>query len=289
MASEFITRVMRVYKLHAHIPNVSVRYADFFDWIAGQKGKARVLEIAERVVAVGDVKRASGFVYVRFYEGEKDQLPLIYDIAQNKATPASIPADNVVATKTHVLFDPKRKEAIIEYNHRGAKHTDIASALSALLERFSQNDSAHFSVVPIASSSFLAELDKYKRIRVAELELAEPNFDWEDSAEALADMASQSNAKNISITMTAQRADSLVRKTGFLGIIRDYVAGRKQGMADVKIVGTRKGDDAETHMSLANHVEHRKVKVKRNKAGHVDTPDIWAKMGAYYNARSTRS
>jgi hypothetical protein len=228
-------------------------------------------------------------VWLVAYEGDEGVNPLIFNTANATERVQRLRSGEVVAHKTHAMIDLASRQAIVEYNHRGAKAHDLATVLEEQARDALQDQSFVTELNPVADESFAEALGRFGRIRVASIRVARPNVDWTDHYNHLTEVARDSNARTMELSLTANRASSLSTAGGVVRFIRDLAHDTLSMFKGARITGTREGESAETTISLANHIEHQKVSVRMTESGHVDDMDIKQKIEAYLAARDSRS
>jgi hypothetical protein len=114
---------------------------------------------------------------------------------------------------------------------------------------------ATFDLNPIPSEGFLADIERYERIRQATVSIAEPNYSWSDNANALTNYADESDGATVDLTITAPRAGSLATTKGIVADIKQLAVKRIGPLKNVKIRGRRANEKKETTTSLEKHQE----------------------------------
>ena len=281
------SRKLELFALHCHLDGSKTPdYHDFFKRIARAHGKVRQLQFTEKLVAIPTMRfRGADQIEIVAYEGPFGVSPLIFNAATEKERVASLEASAVVATRTHAIIDLKTREAVVEYNLRGAKAGDIAEALEAAARHLKLGDQPAVELNPVTDESFLKAIDRFGVIKLANLRVAKPNVDWTDNYNHMTAVASESNARTIEISVSAQRADTLSRDQGLMQYIRAMVTERLSALKGARVVGVRTGESAPTTVSLAKHIQHQKVLIEVDEHGHVVTSDILKRMRAYLDAR----
>ncbi len=177
-------RKLEVFTFHAHLPgDEEVDYRRLFMDLRGLSAGQRQERTRDRQIAIPSVRVVkSGAAILQAYEGEPEVAPLIYDTAAGTERYADTTSTEIVATKTHARFEFSSREAIIEYNHRGAKAPDIADVVAGSLVRHNERWAGlSFELAPHVDASFVESIDAFERIRQVKVRLTEPNYDWTDS------------------------------------------------------------------------------------------------------------
>ena len=227
-------------------------------------------------------------VWLTVYQGDVGVNPLIFNTSRARERIQRLRDGEIVASKTHMLMNLTRREATVEYNHLGAKASDIASLLEDLARSQPQFDTLELSLNPVVDEEFIRAIDRFGRIRVASIRVARPNPDWSDHYNNFTSLAADSDAGAIDVTLTASRRHSLSKTRGLIRHIKDLVTGQVSILKSARVAGEREGETEETAISLSHHIEHQKIAVKRTDDGHVDSRDIRDKMEEYLNARARR-
>jgi hypothetical protein len=289
MARGYTTRKLEVFALHARTSDGLIDYAALFKTISSMRPEDRQTQVGEKLVAIPNLDISRGVVWFIAYEGALGVNPLIFNAGQAKERIQKLRTGEIVAHKTHGMIHLQSREAIIEYNHRGAKAADVSHVLEELARRTKQFKTLALELNPVADVEFVKAIDRFERIRVASLRVARPNMDWTDHYNNLTAVASDSEARTVEVSLTANRGGSLSTRHGIVHFIRDLATQSLSMLKGARLVGVRKGESAETAISLSHHIEHQKINVKMTEDGHVDDDDIKGKMTKYLAARTEGS
>jgi hypothetical protein len=285
MARGYTSRRIEVFSLHAHITIGQVDYGALFRALAAISDEERVYKVEDKLVAVPTFKVQDGYVRLVAFEGDTALHPLLYNYESGTARIQPLRSGEMVATKTHGLINIEKREAIIEYNQRGAKASDISQTLEYVGRTRTNWHSLKLELVPKAEEGFVKSIERFERIRVASFKVTRPNPSWTDHFDHLNDLAEQSDAGAMEVTATAERGESLSQSKGVVAYIKNMA---RQSLAYVKganLIGTRPGEKAETSISLNRYIEHQRVGVKTNEDGHVNDDDLERKIRDYAKAR----
>ncbi len=288
MAKGYTTRKLQVFALHARSESTRIDYPQLFKQIASLAPDQRFLDSDGRVIAIPTCEVRRGSAWLIAYEGDLGVNPLIYSTSTAKERVQKLRSGEVVAHKTHALFDLKRRESIVEYNHRGAKTADISSVLESLARVHLDDPTVAIELNPVADEEFSKAIGHFGRIRVATLRVARPNIDWTDHYSNLTAFAKESEARTIEVSVTASRGGSLSRRTGIVRYITDLAREGLSILKGARVIGIRENESEETTLSLAHHIEHQKVNVRMTADGHVDDGDVREKIESYLAARALR-
>jgi hypothetical protein len=278
-------RKLEVYSLHLRNENAPVDYQQAFAAIAAAAFDVRQFQAGDKLVALPSVDLNCDVVEVTAYEGPVGVNPLIFDAGTGAERYERLDEDQIIATRTYAIFDLTAKEAIIEYNQRGAKARDIAEVLEDTGRRRGIGEQFSVELVPAADASFLEALDRFGRVKVARLRVAEPNYDWHDNYENLNIVGADSHARSVELVAIANRNDSLAKDGGAVNYIRQMISHGARNLKAASVQGIRLGETADTTISLANYVQHQKVNVRVDQHGHVIGADMKAKLREYLEAR----
>lgn len=285
MARGYTTRKLEVWSIHARQGDAAIRdYGEMFDVLTGMDPKERIWENEDKAVAVPTLQRRGSLVRLTAYEGPRGQ-PIIFDTGDATERTQPLKPDEIVATKTHALVDIDSREAIIEYNHRGAKASDIAIVLGVSARRNRGWESFFLDFSPKVDRSFVESVDAFERIRIAGFRIARPNTDWTDWDNEFARSALDSGAQSAQAEYTAPRGDSLARTSGVVPFIRERAADGVAALKSAFVTGKRRGEAAETTITTGDHKEHQRVAVRLNPDRQVEEQDIDRRLAEYHDAR----
>jgi hypothetical protein len=285
MARGYTTRKLEVWSLHAHRDDNPVDYRHLFRDLSVLPVAERIWTTEERLVAIPHLAVAEDIVRLIAYEGPLDERPIILSVAEGAERGAALDPGEIVATKTHALVDLAKREAIIEYNHRGAKAQDVAATLGIVGRRMPGWHGLYVELAPQVEAGFVEAVEEFARIRVASMRLARPNFDWEQWRDGLTDSAADSDAGSVSVEMNALRGESLAKSAGIVKFIKARVGDAVTGLKSAAVTGTRVGENAETRVTTADHKTHQRVSVRLNDEGQVDDRDIDRRIDDYHASR----
>jgi hypothetical protein len=281
-------RKLEVFQLHCREGEKKLDYGDVFARISKTKAATRQLEDGEKLLALPTIRfhDVRKLVELVAYEGPVGVNPLIFDAATGRERFEALSGTQVVATRTYALIDLKSREAIIEYNHRGAKAHDIAALLEETGRKVGFGPDFAVELNPTVDGSFLSALDRFGRIKLANMKVVRPNFDWTDNYEGLNKVGDESHGRAVELTVVAHRNDSLSNRGGIIQYIRQMIEEGVTSLKGAKVVGMRKGETAETTISLANHLVHQKTYVEVDANGHAVSADIQEKLREFQKARA---
>jgi hypothetical protein len=210
------SRKLEVFVLHAVNDNRAVNYAELFAFIANIPARERSIERGEKLVAIPELTVSSSRASFVAYEGPLGTNPLIFDSSEARARIERLSSGEVLATKTHGIIDLGQREAVIEFNHRGAKAHEVASVFEELGRRNPNWDTLALELNPLPTAEFLTEIQKFRRVRLASIRVARPNPAWNRSYEMLKDVAQESSGQTIDLAVSAGRGQSLSTRGGII-------------------------------------------------------------------------
>jgi hypothetical protein len=285
MARGYTNRKLEVWSIHARLGDVAVHdYGEVFSAVVAMKPTERVWENEEKAVAIPMLTLKGRTVTLIAYEGPRGQ-PIIFDTAEGTERTQPLEPEEIVATRTHAVVDLDSREAIIEYNQRGAKAADIATVLGVSGRKLDGLEGFWVDFSPKVGRSFVEGIDAFERIRVAGFRIARPNSDWTDWDDTFAASAAESGAQSAKAEYMAPRGGSLSKGVGVVPFIRERAAAGIAALKNASITGRRYGENAETTITLGDHKEHQRVAVKLDSDRRVDEADIRRRLSQYYDER----
>ena len=288
MARGYTTRKLEVWSLHAHQGDQSraaVAYEQLLAAIGAASPEQRVLSGADKLVALSRLEITGSRIWITAYEGTRGLNPLIFNTLSSEERVQQLAQGEVVATKTHALLNLSSRSAIIEYNHQGAKASDIAAVLEST-GRVLGWQGLKVELNPVVSESFIGEVERFDRIREATARMVRPNLGWGDWEDELTEAAEDSDAQAVNVEFTAPRGGSLSRTSGVVPFIRRLATTPLSPLKRASFTGRRQGEDEETTVSTTNHVEHQRINVRRDPDGHVSDADIQQHLAEFDAAPS---
>jgi hypothetical protein len=246
-----------------------VDYVAFFAALAGIEPQARQTGVGDEIVAITAMTATTTGWSVRFVSGTQGLPPLFYDPETGTESTADI-GGRIVATATWAFIDAAKRLAAIDVHRPGVPVAVMAKAIAHLGRELGLAAGLTISLNPVPSPSFLAELDRFDRIRQAAIVLERPNYNWYDSATELAGYAGDSDAATLEVEASAERGRSLSTESGIVPDVRALAASSVGPVKNLRVTGTRAGESRETTLSLASHQEKRFVPVQRDTSPSVE-------------------
>lgn len=273
-----ITRKFEAFVMHAH-SEVSISYAGIFQRLMELPGSERVVRAAEDLVlGFPIVERVGSRYFFQVVEGD-DSSPLVLNTETGRTRENVLEEDEVLSHATHVVVDPVKRRAAIEYVHRGAKSGLIGFGIETLLkDRFDDLRDFRFEMMPVIRANFIAEINAFERIRTAMLRVTRPNASWSDHYTDLADFMEESKGDKVEVGIRAGRGGSLSKTKGIVGVIKQVVGDSQPYLDDAAVTGERPNEETETTIHARKHVQHARVGVVADDAGVPEKEDIKAKL-----------
>ena len=256
MAVKTTSRKFELFAIHAH-KGANVDYTQMMDLIVKTPPEKRVLINGDSALAVSKARKAEGLYFFTVVEGPIGVDPLIYDLVSASERTEELDDSEVLAERTHVLIDSIKRRAAIEYVRRGAKYYQVASVIEHVIRNSSQNmHSFGLDMSPVVEKDFLTEMSEFQRVRAARITVNKPNASWSDHYTGMSDIMDESNGDKASLEVNAPREGGLSKAKGVLKIIKDIVNDPQPYLQDVRLMGVRKGEDAETGHVNENQAFH---------------------------------
>jgi hypothetical protein len=281
-------RKVELFALHA-IKNGQALddYEELFETVLRVPAPDRKFKAGDRVYAVSSLRRSQGLVFLSAVEGAEGANPLIFNAARATERTEQLGPGEVVAEKTHAVIDVAARRAAVEFNQRGPRASGIAEVLEASGRRVRGWESLNVELNPIPDAGFVRAIDRFERIQEASIQVARPNLDWTDHRNQLMAIADESDARTAELVMKAPPKESLAKRRGIVGIIRDLSTVALSPFKGARVRGFRPGEKAPTAVTLARHTEHARIPVALDATGHVQDRDINSKLAEFLAAHRT--
>lgn len=290
MPRGYTTRKLEAFNISAyletdrlHTPN----YISIFQTISNIPREDRIAVIGPKTIAIPRFDMAENLVRFIAYEGEEGN-PLVFNFEAGTERIQHLGQGEKLATKTHGVIDAAQRVGIIEYNQKGAKAADIASAMEHFARTHGDMANLHLDFSQVIDEQFVLSIDRFSRIRTATVKLARPNPGWGDHRAHFDAMARESEAHYLELGASAERNESLARNRGIVGFIKDMASAALSTLKSAKVTGVREGEEAETSISTVHHVEHQRVQVRMTEDGHVDDADVGRKLDSFLRSKTER-
>ncbi len=286
----YTTRKLEAFNISAYFEasrRQTPDYLGIFQAISNIPKEDRIAIIGNKTIAIPRFDMTGNIVRFIAYEGEEGN-PLVFNFEDGTERIERLERGEKLATKTHGVIDVAQRIGIIEYNQKGAKAADIASAIEHSARAHADMNRLHIDFSQIIDEQFVLSIDRFKRIRTATIKIARPNPGWGDHRAHFDAMAKESDAHYLELGASAERNESLARNKGIVGFIKDLASAALSTLKSAKVTGVREGEDAETSISTAHHVEHQRVPVRMTEDGHVDDADINRKLESFLRSKTER-
>lgn len=261
MARKPITRNVLAYSLHGRMGSVVVDYPDFFRRLAEVEPIERQTSVGSNLVAVSSMVSTGQAWLLRVVSGDEASAPVFFNPVTGEEAEAAMNGQ-ILANAAWVLINPTTRHVAVEQKRPGVSTAVIASLLGHLSKEHGLTPKrATFNLNPIASEGFLADLERYDRIRQATVSVAEPNYSWKDQATKLTNYAADSDGETAEVTITAPRKGMLSTTSGIVADIKALARKRIGPLKNVKVTGRRDGEAKETTTSLKKHQERTSYEV----------------------------
>lgn len=270
MPRDALIRKLEVNTLHAHVDREPPDYRLVFKRLAALPADRRVIIDDDRLVAVPRLAVKGDLVQLIVLEGPVGVTPVIYNTEHQTERAQPLQPGDVLVNRTHAVIDLNTRRAIVEYNSRGAKASDVAAVLQYSARQIKRFAQLQLSLTPVISEAFAEALEEFERIKSARVRLRRPNFDWSDWADHLTDAAGESEAQAVNVEFTARRNRSLSKRSGVVGFLKRATSGAAPSpIESASVVGRRAADDGDTTISTRGFVENRRVSMRRGRDGQV--------------------
>lgn len=280
-------RKLELFALHARVGTTRANYQELFSFLAGLSPEIRKYESGETVFAFPKFEVTGDIVSIIASTGERGDRPLIHSLASGLDEIMPLADDKFLANRVHTRINLDIREAVIEYNHKGAKADQIAHAIEKVASEHDPTRYGNLAVelIPIAHRDFIEAIDSFERIRLASVTIVQPNPDWLDHRDHLTSLANESEGREAKVEITADRGESLSKLKGIVALIMDLTRERLSFVRNAIVKGTRPGEEKEGTASLNDHTLHQRIEVVLED-GHVSTADIEPKIQAFEAARA---
>jgi hypothetical protein len=264
MARKALLRKLEVFKLHAHVGGKPPDYGQLFRKLSKLPAEDRTVVDADRLIAIPRLVVSKNHVQLVALEGPVGLTPVIYNVERQTERTQPLQPGDVLVTRTHAVIDLESRRAIVEYNLRGAKASDIAAVLQSSGRRLPAFEGLQLALLAEIGSDFAEALDQFERIKSAKVKLRRPNYDWSDWADRLTDAADESDAQVAHVEFRAARNRSLSKRGGVVAFLKRVATGQAPSPVEsASVVGRREEDDADTTISSRGFVRHRRVSIRR--------------------------
>jgi hypothetical protein len=273
-----LVRKLEAFAMHAH--NSRADYRAIFRMLADVPRNARVVELGEgAVVGIPIVDEDRGTFFLRVVEGD-DSAALVLNTSTGGTRENILGESELLSHATHLVVDPSKRRAVIEYMHRGAKAPLIGATIEAILRLRHQREMSEFrfEFAPVIRENFITEINRFERIREANLRVTRPNASWSDRYTELSDFMEESDGDKVEVGIRARRGGTLKKNSGLVGVIKEVVKDQQPYLDDAKVVGIRHDEENETTVHAKKHVTHTRISVDADDAGVPNADDVKTKL-----------
>lgn len=275
------TRKINLYAMHGRAESALLDYPHFFEWLQTVEGSPSRLNVWDDLVFVLEgVRREENFFVLDFISGDPAEVPVLFDEATSAIIANTAVKEAWPASRTRVVADAGKRLIALEVRRSGVSKKNLEKYFQVLARDRGYAQDLSLSLTPVASDSFVEELAKFERIREASIVVIEPNPGWLDSPDVLSDLASSSNGRKASATVTAPRNGSLARDSGIVAIIAAQAQVRLTSVDKASVSGVKVGEDAEVTITSDGHQRRAAVAFeKRTRPSEVVARVIAAAKG----------
>jgi hypothetical protein len=249
-----------VFSVHIHEKETAADYPKLFTAMAKIPAPKRYSQLDTTHIAIPILEEKSNVIWFVACEGEEGAATKIYNMDSSDNRVVKPKPREMFSTDTYGVIDLLTKEAIIQYNQKGAKAENIAEVFGKLAGHATGNDHS-VVLVPVADKSFFEAIQSMDRVRVATIKVAKPNDNWQDEYNALTELGDESNGKFIEVGVYAERDKGLSKTGGILGILKGMLAGARSSVKSASVKGKLTPTSAETTIPLQKHIEHKRESV----------------------------
>jgi hypothetical protein len=246
---------IELYSMHAHIENGTVDYVSLFDAILPTLAKLHYEE-GTRHVAFGQASKVGNRIFLIAYTGYDARAFLLFDVNRQQELFESIQPGRFHARKTHALLDPRQRFLLIENRKGHLRPDDLANAIELVARKLSGYETLELEFNPVAEGEFVRQIEQFQRIQQATITLARPNVDWSERHHQLTEVADESDAKAIDVTVRAKREKSIAKDNGLIQFVKQFAALPQSIFKRISITGSRDDDAGLITLNLSKHVEH---------------------------------
>jgi len=207
------------YTLQAHAAPGS--YDDIFSSLRRVERQNRLAELGDRRIFVSDVTRNELGVVVRFLSIQPETDFTTFDETDFSTSEETLPGNKRFAVASHAYFVFGTRRLIFEYVRSGPKAEEALAAVQVILR--SQADGYRqfrLSATPVVEERFVRDIDRFERIRVVKIDVAEPNASWTDWDDPLHELGEESGAGRVTLEATAARGEGLNRRNGIVQVLK---------------------------------------------------------------------
>lgn len=255
------SNTVRFYMFHAHDGDEPVEYGDFFYRLRSLTGIEIKLARDYAAVLQEFQQESSSEVALTFVGGDPAENSIYFD-RRTRTTEEELGSESRWRGKlTRAVFEWSDDTRILalEGVRNGVTKTLLERYLKKTLKEFYPRLSVELT--PLASPSFLDEIEKFERIRIAKVEVKRPNYGFDDMENSLFETARASGAQSASASVKAERGESLSKDDGLVKVIKEVASAKNSSIENASVEGRKPGAKKDERVALDRHQERMEVQV----------------------------
>jgi len=199
--------------------------------------------------ALEEVHLVGGDLRLRFLSYKTGYRPDVLDTEDFTIGPNPLAPTQTGIDYTHALLTNRdRWILIVEKTQGGIFPNTMGLYLNWMLDearvppnvKLSTGEEVVVNIEPEPGEAFIQRIDALDRVTKASLRIVRPNPGWADLQDTLGEEASESNAAQADVTMTAKPRSELKKHAGIVQRIRSLFRSNQLGHAEIS--GVRNGD-----------------------------------------------
>jgi hypothetical protein len=214
-----VNRKFYKYTLQAH--GAPSTYDAIFAALRGVNRQLRLAEVGSRRVFVSDITRNDHGIVIRFLSIQPDTDFTTFDEVDFTTSDESLPTNKRFAVASHGYYLFGTRKLIFEYVRSGPKVEEALSAVQFILRaRADGYRQLRLTATPVIEERFVRDIDRFERIRVVTIDVAEPNANWTDWDDPLHELGEESGAGRVTLEATAARGEGLHKRNGIVQVLK---------------------------------------------------------------------
>lgn len=224
------------YTLQAHAKPGS--YDDIFASLRRVDRAKRLAEVGSRRIFVSDLTRNDKGVVIRFLAIQPETDFMTFDEIDFTTSDDSLPGNKRFAVASHAYFVFGTRRLIFEYVRSGPKAEESLAALQTIMRSQVEGyRNFRLSATPVVEERFARDIDRFERIRVVTIDVAEPNANWTDWDDPLHELGEESGAGRVTLEATAARGEGLNRANGIVRVLKQALQARHSHLKRAVVEG----------------------------------------------------
>ncbi|MGC8494646.1 MAG: hypothetical protein ACP5SH_23225 [Syntrophobacteraceae bacterium] len=265
----------------------NISYGSFLSRLLNKPLSELIMRAGEKWHAAGEISIRNHRLRLRFLSYTQGLRPDVLDTDMLSLQPNPLTPSQTNVEWTHVLGSLKsgRYILLIERNNSGIWPSTIERYLQWVADSFYESreeanrEDADQEPVTVSLEAepgpqFLERMESLDRITEVTVRTVRPNPGWRDLQTTLGEMAGESDARKIDLTMTARRRASLDKQSGILAWIRNAFIQRELGFTAIKGQRGRQTEKFNTE-KLGKHAT---INMDVDERGQVIADDAWEKL-----------